>query len=957
MDSLVKALVLLQTAVRGKKPSHFQPSTVMIVKGVRVILSATDTLQKTSPILQIHPPLFDERRQVLDGLTELVMQAKRASNESLAETKQAEETEAMVRVAGQVFARVRRFLAVAEECGVELPEEVPEETDLPSARSIQSDEEGVNTPIDTGRTPTQHRIPGARHSNPAPPLTRTRSQSDLRGRVRSPLGPAHQGSLSANPFANGRLTLQQQQQNSIGRAAGHGHRYNPSTSSVSSNSSFSSQGSGTSLSPVPFPNGPSSAAQVLEALKYTHDQYLSTIAAFIGHAHSHSRTSHASSTGQLYDLVREIVELVCKLLTIVEAVMQHPDVPGHRLGSLKAAKEGLFNVTSSLAESVRLLTMSLPSSLSEEDEKKTLLQSATSALKAGADCAAAVKVCLTRSLGSRPFIVKLPKTADLADSFTPNDLSAPNLAKLVQGSEAPTNGYHANGMEDEDLTIQANTPATAHHHRQASSERSLSDTSNFSHASNSRHPSVETIATSVEEHRPLPVLPITPTTPTPIEHDDPSPTSYAVQSDDGSAWESSVRDHAPASHPARSDGGTTWEGSVREHPTPLLPANGNIPHSLPSRRSEDLPPLPTEPLPVDPMTWMLSHDYASDDIAFNNEGHLVGATMKVLVVKMTPHDSLVDPAFSAVFFLTFRLFSSPTDLVDAVIARYNLTPPPGITREDELLWQQQKGIPVRLRVSNFIKTWLDTYWRVGVDDAALPLLTSFTREGLALFFPGPAQRIMDLINLRKQASEMTSPKGDRSRDPGMSLNPSSLPSPTTSAEIPRPTMTKTLLSALRKKEFSSISITDFDALELARQLTIMECDLYCVIQPNEILESGQEGAAPPVNVRAVSTLSTVITGWVAESILDEQDLKKRTLLVKFFVKLADVSAMADTFIVHLKCTEDLSAEMRVVAELQHVPINIGGARFVNDIATTTDMGRPAAEIQRPTRGPPQARRP
>jgi len=140
--------------------------------------------------------------------------------------------------------------------------------------------------------------------------------------------------------------------------------------------------------------------------------------------------------------------------------------------------------------------------------------------------------------------------------------------------------------------------------------------------------------------------------------------------------------------------------------------------------------------------------------------------------------------------------------------------------------------------------------------------------------------------MRKQSSDLCiSPKADRSRDPGMSINPPTILSPTT--EIPRPTMTKTLLVSLRKKEFANISVTDFDALELARQLTIMECNLYCAIQPEEILETGQEGVKSPVNVRAVSSLSTAITGWVAESILSEPDIKKRTLLVKFFVKVAD----------------------------------------------------------------------
>ena len=42
-----------------------------------------------------------------------------------------------------------------------------------------------------------------------------------------------------------------------------------------------------------------------------------------------------------------------------------------------------------------------------------------------------------------------------------------------------------------------------------------------------------------------------------------------------------------------------------------------------------------------------------------------------------------------------------------------------------------------------------------------------------------------------------------------------------------------------------------------------------------------------MNVKAVTSLSTAITGWVAESILNEPDTKKRTALVKFFIKLAD----------------------------------------------------------------------
>ena len=54
------------------------------------------------------------------------------------------------------------------------------------------------------------------------------------------------------------------------------------------------------------------------------------------------------------------------------------------------------------------------------------------------------------------------------------------------------------------------------------------------------------------------------------------------------------------------------------------------------------------------------------------------------------------------------------------------------------------------------------------------------------------------------------------------------------------------------------------------------------------LATGGKERAVNVNVKAVTSLSTAITGWVAESILNEPDTKKRTALVKFFIKVADV---------------------------------------------------------------------
>ncbi|KAE9392859.1 ras GEF [Gymnopus androsaceus JB14] len=750
MVPLLHGLSLLQSAARANRVSHFQPSTACIISCVRSVLSATDTLLREAPILQQFPILADERRLILSTLASLVAQSKRSSDEGLDEDSREIEVEAMLRLAQQVLTLVRRFLVIALQC---VNIRVLQDADL-NADDANDTTIIQTAPLIVGRTPTKPR--------PSP------------------------------------------------------NRHKPGGISVSSTASTSTTSSlGSVLAPAqpPFPTGPCTMAQVSQALRTTHDHYLSAVAAFVGHAHSHSRFSHASSMGHMYDLVREIVEMSCKLLSVVEAVLQHPDVPNHRLASLKTAKAQLFNVTSELAESVRLLAVpqTVDREMSDEEEKKALLRCATAALKAGGDLVFSVKVCLNRSLGERPFILNVPNLGEAGSAEAFRTMTYSSSQVVISPSIGSYRRRAESIVDQEDVTI------PTHRHSESSRSGSLSKSS-----------SGETDVTVPDDFKsPLAPLVISRAD---IDPPLPSPTSFARTDDDG----------------------TTWEGSTRNHPLSL---EDKIIYG-------DLPPT----------GHMFSHDYAVEDVAYNSDGVLVGASLAVLVEKLTPHDSIVDPAFSAVFFMTFRLFSTPLEVAEALIARYNLVPPLGLSHEDILVWQQRKGLAVRLRVSNFLKLWLDVYWRPTPDNSVLPVLEAFTRNGLMTMFPGPAERILDMIYARKEQKDTGfSPKG-------MSLNPPSAAPP---SEIPRPLMTKTLLSALRNRNFATIVITDFDPLELARQLTIMES------HQRRYWNRDKDGVKPPVNVKEVSSLSTAITGWVAESILNERDIKKRTALVKFFIKVAD----------------------------------------------------------------------
>jgi hypothetical protein len=143
----------------------------------------------------------------------------------------------------------------------------------------------------------------------------------------------------------------------------------------------------------------------------------------------------------MYELVREIVDIVCKLLVVVEAVLHHPTVPVHKAANLKLAKDGLYNVTSGLAESVRLLTGSLPPDMTEEQEKLALIRSATDALKAGADCVAAVKMCLSRSSGEEPFVIERP--GGLGEYSAPSRSGDQSAHSRIQRAVSLSGLHHA----------------------------------------------------------------------------------------------------------------------------------------------------------------------------------------------------------------------------------------------------------------------------------------------------------------------------------------------------------------------------------------------------------------------------------------------------------------------------------------------------------------------------------
>ena len=92
------------------------------------------------------------------------------------------------------------------------------------------------------------------------------------------------------------------------------------------------------------------------------------------------------------------------------------------------------------------------------------------------------------------------------------------------------------------------------------------------------------------------------------------------------------------------------------------------------------------------------------------------------------------------------------------------------------------------------------------------------------------------------------------------------------------------------KNAKKLRLTDVEPLELARQLTIMESQLYQRIKPMECLQRAREQKTENMdNIAVVIQTSNKIADWVADLVLSKEDSRKRANIVKHLISVADVS--------------------------------------------------------------------
>ncbi|CAG8532246.1 22895_t:CDS:10, partial [Racocetra persica] len=288
--------------------------------------------------------------------------------------------------------------------------------------------------------------------------------------------------------------------------------------------------------------------------------------------------------------------------------------------------------------------------------------------------------------------------------------------------------------------------------------------------------------------------------------------------------------------------------------------------------------------------WFLKYDYDEAEIVFNMERHVKGGTLNALVERLTMHD-LLDSSFIATFLLTYRSFCTTEQFFEMLTKRFMISPPDNLTQEQLETWQEKKQTPVRLRVFNIMKSWLENYYIDDKDASCLERIREFAQTTMHEHMAFAAVSLIKVIDKRVFISLQSSTILQQRKDAvfkEMIPNNTMLPPP-----------------SIKPKNLKKIKFLDLDPLEIARQLTIIEAKLYNKIRPVECLNKAwsreskegedSEGEEIAVNIKAMIVNSNQITGWVAESILNQKEIKKRCAFIKHFVAVADRCKQLNNF--------------------------------------------------------------
>ncbi|KAF8189868.1 ras guanine nucleotide exchange factor domain-containing protein [Mycena galopus ATCC 62051] len=301
----------------------------------------------------------------------------------------------------------------------------------------------------------------------------------------------------------------------------------------------------------------------------------------------------------------------------------------------------------------------------------------------------------------------------------------------------------------------------------------------------------------------------------------------------------------------------------------------------------DLDPAAAQPGLVSP-PWYLLPTYDPTEIVIDSDGSVRAGTVPALVEHFTAQEQ-ADETFIKVFFVAFRSFTTIEKLFTLLVQRFSIQPPPKMTQVEYEDWSKFKH-DIQSSVLNLFKSLIESSDVLEKDDVLiLHRIAEFLLVEEVARFPA-AKQLLILI--------------ERAVGPlGKVLTGSQLQR---GSDVERGVSSPPLLS----QSSQQLKLSDIEPLELARQLTIIESQLYQKIRPVECLRRVQNQQPPQLehndNISIVIQTSNKIAFWVAESVLSHENSQLRAGAVEHLISVADHCRRLNNFSTMVAITAGLN---------------------------------------------------